>query len=278
VTAHDYPEHVYRALDAANWSTLKYLRESPLHYQHALTGADKDTTERAKGRAIHALVFEPAVFQAEFAIYEDGDRRGKVWEAFKEAHAGQTILKVNEVEAVAAAANAVRAHPLVAPYLEGGKFEQAVTWTDPATGLACKARMDWVLPERRVLIDLKSSSSIDQFRFGRIAARLGYHAQLAHYDSGCTHGLGWTPEKVLIVAVESEAPFDVGVFILGEDTLYAGREEVGELLAKLKLCRATGRWHGRYEEEQLLNLPAYVYGEEDEEDPTKTGITFGAGS
>ena len=273
MTAHDMPEHVYRAMDAVNWSTLKHLRDSPLHYQHALTGADKDTTERAKGRAIHALVFEPAVFERDFAIYEDGDRRGKVWEAFKAAHPTQTILKVNEIEAVAAAANAVRTHPLVAPYLIGGTFEQVITWTDPATGLACKARPDHLHSPTRTLLDLKSSTTIDPYRFGRIAARLGYHAQLAMYRAAVTLGLGWEPAETLIVAVESEAPYDVGVFVLDEDTLYAGAEEIATLLARLKQCRDTGAWPGRYTEKAALLLPAYVYGDEDDADAT-AGLTF----
>ena len=263
----------YASTEGVNWSTLKYLRESPLHYQHALVAPHKDTTNMALGRAIHALVFEPQIFEREFAIYEDGDRRGKAWEAFKDAHAGQTILKVNEIEAVAAAANAVRAHPLVAPYLVGGQFEQPVTWTDPVTGLACKAKPDHLHPATRTLIDLKSSTTIDAFRFGRIAARFGYHCQLAHYRAGVTLGLGWEPAEVLIVAVESEAPHDVGVFVLDDDTLFAGAEEVATLLARLKQCRESGQWPGRYPERAALLLPAYVFGDEDDEDAT-AGLTF----
>ena len=263
----------YRALDAVNWSSLKHLRDSPLHYRHALTGADTDTTERAVGRAIHALVFEPAVFERDFAIFEGPTRRGKVWDEFEAAHARQTILKTNEVEDVIAASNAVKTHPLVAPYLDGGAFEQTVTWTDPATGIACKARMDW-LQSQRALVDLKSSTTIDAYRFGRIAARLGYHGQIAFYDDGVTHALGWTPAERVIVAVESKAPYDVGVFVVDDDTLQAGREEVAELMARLAGCRETGAWPGRYTEKAALMLPAYVFGEEDE-DAAELGVTFG---
>ena len=266
----------YKALDAVNWSSLKHLRDSPLHYQHALTGADVDTTERAKGRAIHALAFEPAVFEREFAIYEDGNRRGKEWEAFKALHAGKTILKTNEMDDVIGSSNAVRTHPLVAPYLVGGAFEQTVTWTDPVTGLKCKARMDLTNAGMKALVDLKSSTTIDAYRFGRIAARLGYHCQLAHYNDGCTRGLGWTPAETLIVAVESSAPYDVAVFVLDDDTLFAGREEVQALLQRLKQCRESGQWPGRFTDKAALLLPAYVYGDDD--DDATAGLTFGSGS
>lgn len=256
----------YRTNPGVNWSALKHLRESPLKYKHQLTTPDTDSLPRALGRATHCLVFEPQLFEREFAIFTDGDRRGKVWTEFKELHAGQTILKANEAEDAIAMANAVRVHPLVAPYLVGGEFERSVFWTDPVTGLPCKARQDWVKPSAKLLVDLKTCNTIDAFRFGRIAARMGYHCQMGHYANGCLHGLGWEPEKVAIVAVESAAPYDVAVFVVDPDTLYVGREEVGKLMEQLKALSESQNWHGRYTTEQALQLPPWVYGAEEDED------------
>lgn len=267
----------YARLGAVNWSALKHLRESPMKYRYELEAPRHETTPMALGRATHCLVFEPQLFEREFAIYEGGDRRGKEWIAFKEAHAGLTILKPNEIETSAAMANAVRVHPLVAPYLEGGKFEQSVTWNDPASGLPCKARMDWINRDKGSLVDLKTTNSIDAYRFGRLAARMGYHCQMAHYYDGVQHGLGWEPSEALIVAVESEAPYDVAVFVLDEDTLYAGHEEVQGLLQRLKEYREADIWPGRYTSKTPLLLPAYVFGGDEDETPEGSGITFNAG-
>jgi len=234
----------YQAIDAVNWSSLKHMRESPALYRHRLAVPRRDTEAMALGRAVHTLVFEPAQFEAEYAIWEGGRRAGKEWEAFCEEHDRRTILREQDAEMVTQLAEAISRHPLVQPYLDGGEFERAITWTDAATGLACKAKPDWLIPDRRILLDLKTCVSVDGRRFGAVAARLGYHCQLAHYRAGVTAALGWEPERVLIVAAEKEEPYDVAVFELDPEALYAGAEEVAELLGKVKACRDSGRWPG----------------------------------
>ncbi len=68
----------YCAIDAVNWSSLKHLwAGSPLHYKHHRESADKDTTGRKMGRLLHAMAL--GSFDEEFVVFEDGDRRGKVW-------------------------------------------------------------------------------------------------------------------------------------------------------------------------------------------------------
>lgn len=263
----------YVRLPATNWSSLKRLRESPLKYQHALHAQDEDTIYRAKGRAAHALIFEPATFERDFAIFDGERRAGKAWDAFQAEHAGKTLLKACELEDVAAMANAVRVHPLVAPYLTDGEFERSIAWTDPDSGEPCKARIDWWSHSKRALIDLKTTTTIDAFRFGRIAARLGYQCQLAHYYNGVRYGLRRMVEEVAIVAVESSAPYDVAVFVVDDEALYAGQEEVSALIRRLQECREAGVWPGRYAEKQALQLPQWIFGDEDEEEGL--GITVG---
>lgn len=255
----------YQALKGVNWSTLKNMRESALLYKYRLSVPVDDTPSMALGRATHALVFEPETFERDFAIWEGGDRRGKEWIAFRDAHQGQTIFKPNEIDLAVTMAETVRRHPLVQPYLQGGVFEEPITWTDEATGLPCKAKPDWRLDSRRVLIDLKTCRSAEGRRFGAMAARLGYHCQMAHYRAGIEVSFGYRP-AVKIIAVESEPPHDVSVFELDEEALFFGHDEVQQLLAKLRACLTSNSWPGRYTEEQALQLPAWMYSD-DEEDP-----------
>lgn len=257
----------YEDIDAVNWSTLKHLRDSALHYRYRLHVAREDTPAMALGRATHTLVFEPAKFDDEFVIWEGGRRQGKEWEEFRDANKSKTIFKAGEIDAAFAMAEAVKRHPLVQPYLtDDGVFEQGITWMHQDT-IRCKAKPDWLIPGQRILLDLKTCRSVDGRRFGAVAARLGYHCQLAHYRAGIQGALGWMPCRVLIVAVENEPPHDVAVFEIDEDTLHIGTVEVQELLARLHACRMSDRWPGRYVEEQALQLPAWVYGSDDEDDP-----------
>jgi hypothetical protein len=264
----------YRKIGAVNWSSLKMLRDSALHYRHYLETPFKATPAMALGRVAHMLVFEPDQFAAEYVIWEGGDRRGKEWLAFRDAHAGKTIFKPAEIDVAVQIADAVKRHPLVQPYLQDGVFEQSIRWVDEDTGLICKGRPDWLQEKRRTLVDLKTTITADARRFGAQAARLGYHCQLAMYRDGIETALGWKPEKVCIIAVENEPPHDVGVFQVDEDTLYLARDEVKQLMLQLVACRASDSWPGRYVEEQALYLPAWVYGSDDESDPETFGLTL----
>lgn len=255
----------YMMMRGANWSSLKWLRESPMMYRYRRDNPQPDKPVFALGRATHALVFEPETFERDFVIWEGGRRSGKGWEDFQAEHKGQTILRTEDVDGCTAMADAVRRHPLVQPYLDGGQFEVSMQWTDPNTGLACKGKPDWIIPARRILLDLKTSQTINGRAFGSDAARFGYHCQLAHYAQGCEHALGWKPSRVLLVAVEKDPPHDVGIFELDEETLWAGYAEVQSLLTILRACRESDHWPGRYDSEQALQLPAWMFAENDED-------------
>lgn len=265
----------YFELDAVNWSTLKALRESALHYKTLLSQPRADTMALMLGRAAHTLIFEPHKFDTEFAIWTNGDRRGKEWLAFAEAHADKTILKPSEIDDVVAMAEAVRQHPLVQPHFDGAEFEKPVQWVDRVSGLRCKAKLDWVVPSTRTLIDFKSTRSTDGRRFGTEAARFGYHLQLAHYRNGVQAALGWRPDQVLIVAAEKAPPYDVAVFQLDEPSLDIADVEVQELLTRLAGYINADQWPGRYSEVQALQLPAWVFADDDEDDAEGFGLSFG---
>ena len=265
----------YCAHEAVNWSSLKHMRDSALAYRYRQDVPRDDTPALALGRLTHALVFEPETIDRDYAIWEGGARRGKAWLEFEEANAGRTIFKPDEIDEATQMADAVRRHHLVQPYLDGGVFESSLFWRDEATGMDCKARPDWLLEDRRILLDLKTARSIDGRRFGAAAASYGYHCQLAHYAAGVLAVHGWLPKRVLIVAVEKDGPHDVAVFELDSDALWAGQEEVKELMERLRQCKMLDKWPGRYQDEQALQLPAWMFLEDEDGDAEALGLVVG---
>lgn len=235
-------------------------------YKHRIENGRADSRNFAVGRLVHSLVFEPDTVNDRYAIWDGGIRRGKDWDAFKEERSPRTIVDQKEIAECRAMAQAVLKNEIVSSYRRGGQFERAIFWRDSATGLRCKARPDWINEERRTLIDLKSCLSIEERMFGKVAARYGYHCQLAHYANGIETVLGWKPAEVMIVAVEKEAPHDVAVFDLSEDEMWAGAEEVAELLGKVERCQRLEEWPGRYEDKRPLHLPAWVFPSESLDD------------
>lgn len=250
----------YFAAEGVNWSTLKWMRDSPRAYRYACDNPRPDSLPLMIGRAVHSAVLTPEAFDAEFVEWS-GDRRGKDWLQFRDENAGRTILKTDEMEIIRGISAAVLSDPFAASLLADGDAEHPIFWTDPATGLKCKARADIVDRSRLLLLDLKTTRSVEPRRFGQECARLGYHLQMAHYAAGCLHGLGWAPQSHVLIAVEKDPPHDVGVFEIAADHRELAFDEVASLLERVRECREANRWPGRFESVQLLQLPAYIEGE-----------------
>lgn len=268
----------YSGVPGVNWSRLKLLRSSAFRYKYALDNpeANRDTDALRLGRAVHTATFEPGRFLLEYVIAPEVDRRTKEgkaeWAAFVDASEGRTVLTMAAYTRAWAISRRVRAHPLVAPYLTKGLAEHTLTWTDEATGLDCKCRLDFLSQSFPRLLDLKTARDIDPDRFGAAANRLGYHCQLAHYIAGCeANGLLVHPGRASLVVVESEPPHEVVVYDLDEADLEVGRAEVDRLLALLKRCQDEDRWPERFETPQPLKLPYWIFG--DDEDPEEMGFT-----
>ena len=251
----------YRALDAVNWSSLKWMRESPLAYRYHLSAPNDDTPSRLLGRAVHTLVLEPQRFDEEYAVFEGERRAGPEWKAFQAANADRSIVKAGELDEHRAMAAAVRAHPLAAPYFDGALFEDSIRWNDETTGLLCKARLDWYIPGTRTLCDFKTGP-IDERVFKSLAIRMGYDCQLSHYRAGLRAN-GHEVDTIAIVVAEPKPPYDVAVFMPDDVLMDRADAEVKALLARVKACTDSGVWPGRYDAPVVLGLPDWILNDTD---------------
>ena len=261
----------YRAIDAVNFSTLKAMAESPLHYQDAVQFSKDATDAMNVGTAGHCMVLEPDQFPPRYSVWTGKIRRGKEWDAFEAANADKTIITLNEYDGCKAMKEAVMAHPAAGPiFTSGGEAEKVITWTDPETGIACKARIDWLCGS---IVDLKTTKSANHRVFAATAARYRYHSQLAWYRWGveCSTGLADWPCQ--LVVVESARPYDVVVYNVEELTLGAGLDECRGWLRRVAECRASGKWPGRYESETTLDLPNWAF-DSDEDAADELGLTI----
>ena len=267
----------YDAIEAVRWSALSHLRESPAHYQAALAHPRESTPALELGIAAHMAILEPDRFASEVAVWEGGTRRGKLWDAWKEANAGKLHLRTQDVDPLLCMREAVRAHPAAAPLLDSGEAEVSLTWDCPETGLACKARADWlhVESDAALLVDLKTARTTCPRRFARAVADYGYHGQLAHYAEGvaAVHGVPVEAVRVVIVAVEKAPPYDVVVYELDhgipDGALHVGRELRTDLMRQLAQCIEADHWPGRSEGVESLCLPGWALGDVADE------LTFG---
>lgn len=247
----------YRALDAVNFSTLKYIAKSPRAYEHAVSNPVEETAPMMKGSAVHCATFEPDSFPTRHAVWH-GQRRGKEWTLFAEANAHLRILTEDEYRECIAIRDAVRSHAEIAPLLVGGEAEVPLVWTDGETGLLCKGRLDYL---QRVILDLKvTATGIDEHAFANTIAKRLYHAQLAHYRNGLVAARGAAPDTPCwLIAAQANDEHDVALWKLDEDALYRGEQLVAWMLRRLVECRESGKWDGAHPTGGSIGLPGWFW-------------------
>lgn len=250
----------YQQIDAVNWSTLRYLDRSPRHYLHAKNTKREDTPAMRLGRAVHCAVLEPERFKADYLVWSGGIRRGKAWDEFLEAAGDKETLSLSEAEECQAISDAVRFDPDAAALLSGGSAEHPLFWTDAETGLHCKSRLDYLGPDARFVVDLKTTRNAHPRAFGRSAGDSLYYGQLAFYAEGVLATTGRLP-MLHLVAVENEAPYVTQVYTLSDDDVEVGRAKVRELLRRLAECRSTDTWPGYATGPLPLWLPSWITGD-----------------
>jgi len=254
----------YAAVPAANWSSLKELRKSALHYKYALENSKKETPSLLLGRAVHAAILEPETWHDAFAVRPDGiDRRTKTgkedYALFEAQSHGKAILTEDAKTLAWEIGRCVREHPLCAHFFsQSDSFkESTIVWTDARTGLDCKARFDLCSRDHGLLVEIKTATSIGEREFSYQAWKLGYFHQLAFYAAGLKTLYGTEPD-LRIVAVESSPPHDVGVFVPCLDTMYAAEQDVADLLQHHLHCTKTGRWPGQHPNLTTLSAPRFA--------------------
>lgn len=185
------------------FSRLKNIAQSLATYRHSLD-ADTETPALRLGRCTHLTLFK----NAEFAVY-DGDRRGKRWEEFRDAHLHVEVFTAKEANKAYAMAEAVRRDPMSRPYIEApGTVEQVLRWT--ITGRECQGTPDKFNDD--FTMDLKSTRCAKPEWFRADMRRLKHVEQVSWYGNGIELALRRPrPRESVIIAVESVAPHLVTV-------------------------------------------------------------------
>jgi hypothetical protein len=256
----------YAALPGLRSSGLHRLAMSPLHYHGP-------QPERRGGAGwlhlVHSLVLEPLTVPSAYAVYP-GRRAGKVWDEYRAANEGRTIVTTAEYTRAAHVAAGVYGHPVAAALMDlPGHSEVTITWYDETHLVDCQARLDRYAVDpttgRHIIIDLKTYGTSDPRVIGRRAAQLGAHVQAAHYRAA-VESLGVPPDMIdqYLIVAEHAAPYDVAVVELTRDhAIHLGETERQRLLALLAECQATDTWPGRCPAVEPLILPAWTEGDDD---------------
>lgn len=253
----------YHARPEVSKSGLDLVHRSPLHFWNRYLNPNRvvepPTPAMVLGSALHTRVLEPHLFDDEYVVAPQCDRRTKegkmIWADFEQEAAGKTLLKAEDALQINAMAEAVRRHPAARVLLnKSGKAEQSYFWTDDDSGIECKCRPDFHTDDRRIIIDVKTTEDASPSKFLRSSVlQWRYHVQAAFYMQGVPEA-----EVFLFAVVEKKPPFAVAVYSLPAKLLERGLEEAKADLRTIAECRATDKWPSYSEEVQELPLPKWL--------------------
>jgi len=179
--------------------------------------------------------------------------------------AGETPLLAADHNTVREMAAALRRHRDASALLDpdSGAGEQTLIWRDPATGVACRAMLDW-LPEhsggRLIVPDYKTCASAEPGAIARSMASYGYHQQAAWYLDGVKAllDLGDLDPAFVFIFQEKTPPYLVTVAQVHPEDITWGRRLNAKAIDTYAECTRAGHWPAYTEQPISIELPAYT--------------------
>ena len=240
------------------------LNRAPALYLHWLSGAVEEDKDAFRfGKAFHCMTLEPDVFGGSYAVEPEwGDLRTKHWkdkrEQWRGDNAGKQWVPNEDAVRMLGMIEALRAHPLAGRVLSAkGRAELTMRWQDPATGVQCKGRADWYVPEFASCFDLKSCENASRSAFRRDAGNYGYHRQDALYRDAFAI-LGAPVEHFVFICVEKAPPHLIALYELDAEAVEAGQRQNERLLRLFAECLSANRWDGYDDSIVAVDLPPWV--------------------
>lgn len=253
-----------------NQSLLKHYRRSPAHYKYMLENPPVPTESMLFGQAYHTYIFEPMKFNERYLVFDPSDRpeqdktmasnRNKEWkESLKQS--GKVIIDIEDFNRIQMMADILVNNPVFKQLTSEGIVEQKIE-LDDFNGCPVHCRPDFY--NDKFIIDLKTCYNASKDDFSRHSAPYGYHIQAAFYTDILQQKDG-IERMFLFVAQETEAPYQVGIYLTSDQMLTQGRWEYETLLKKHIACCSSESWPG-YEPEdgsgiEEIYLPAWAIGE-----------------
>ncbi len=260
--AYNQSDWDYRRAEGLNQSSLKKILKSPAHYQAALKNRLIPTPAMEMGTAAHCLVLDgKEAFDSQYILKPEGikltTKEGKEW---KTSAGRKKVLnsggKDDPWGSVHGMAESLRRLEWYAgsdkEYIKRNEVSIYWEWL----GAACKARLDSVLVDEGIVVDLKTTDSVDPESFTKKVVNLGYDFQAAYYAKAAEVAYG-KPFRFIFVAVERRAPFAVDLFEVTPDMLKEGTAKCEIALRRYAECERSEEWPGPEPVIRPLDYPGW---------------------
>jgi hypothetical protein len=193
----------YFEKDAISQSMIKLLLKDRKTFYHKYilkSYDDVETTALKEGKAFDLLITEPENFSKEFTILEGvktTTKSGHITEYQYNCMLGMKRELFNHIYE-----DDINVQDLI----KCGTFQEELYWNDNYSWLDCKAKLDWISNGKTLIIDIKTTASIEGVYWDII--KYGYDIQAAMYTRAIKQLYGVDAEFVFIFIGKS-SPYNV---------------------------------------------------------------------
>jgi hypothetical protein len=259
------PNEAYHSSPGLSKSSLDLVHKSIAHLKHR-QAVRKETPAMLLGTAVHSAILEPWTWPDDYAKGPEADRRTTAWaNAVAEASAtGKILLPPDCYDKVEAMRESVLS--LDSPYItsiqareghaEGSLFEE-----EPVTGALIKIRPDFIIPELKTVLDVKTTKDARPSEFARSCGNFRYDVQAALYtDVAAGHWGGDSNEWTFVfLTVENQSPFNAAIYTLDPGDIDDARVEyLADINKYMQWAEGYEPNEGYAEEETCLTIPKYI--------------------
>ena len=252
----------YRAIEALGSTDIKTLLENPYLFKN---GVKKEPTDNLiLGSVIHTLILEPQKLESEYIIMPELNLRTNADKAIKaeleaEAKATNKTLVKSEIYNQAEAVSKSFLNSSLSSFLRG-EVKAEASFFGEIDGVKVKARPDLILPDQKIIIDFKTTSTSgggSADGFAKMAANFSYYIQVALYLEITEYN------QFYFVVLETAEPYMVGCYKLDNEALEFGKSEIRRAIEIYKnLFKYESPLYLNnldFSKVQEINLPSWVY-------------------
>lgn len=236
-------------------STLKmFLKDPREFYKRYVKGEKREDGYKSAydfGSYVHSIILEPHQTDKEFAIFEGATRRGKVYQEFKSANEGKTIITSSQAQQANDLLQLFNEHVDTTGLIEDGVPEH--TLCVELDGMPIKVRADYV--KEGAIIDVKTTADpVDRFSAAKTIIRFDYDLSAALYVDAFKEYTG--KDHDFIFAFLNKQNGDVGILKASEELLENGRKKYKHAIKTLAEAEETGIYFKQGMQE--VDLPAWA--------------------
>lgn len=254
------PDAEYHALPELSSSQAKDLLRSPAKFNYWRGKKRPEKKDYDIGHAVHAKVLGVGMG---IQVLDFNDYRTKAaQEARDAAYAdGLTPMLSKEMRPINDMSESVLAHPKARELFEQpGNSEVSVLSADPATGLPCRARFDYLPYPSRLrptALDLKTTDDASPEEFVKSVVEYGYDVSQEWYRDTYQWATGELLDFAFIV-VEKRPPYEVAFYRLTEEFVAMGSRKALEARARYAEYTESGIWPSYSPEIEDLAPPSWA--------------------